>query len=245
MADGCPRMRDIIVAFEKRHELLLSHLSELQVGSEESSGFRDLDIMADDQQKDAESLDDQKTDSARQANPACHPKLRRRNSDGFCNLTSTHSGTRRHSLLLHSTSNTRLPKLPLRRLSSDSTGGATQNFFHDQDLKTTRRLNYKQGCNGDTLPRKRNSIPENKGIDVLPQANYKEHQGLARRRSTSAWCSSARRQSTNATACEGLTWRIKLHKRNLSIEDDDFCDMGSSMSRSSSSSGFSSQSSLF
>ena len=191
-----------------------------------------------------EGLGDKNISSVHQANLAYHPKLLRTNSDGLINQPlSIPSGTSRCSLSLQSPSTSKLPKLPQRRLSSDSTGRATQ----AQDFNTARH--FYQQCNrfkANGLPGKRYSIPETKAVPLgLPA---QEEQDLVRRRSTSDWCSSAslrRRRALSASVCEGATWKVKLHKRNLNIEDDESYDSGGSMSRSSSSSGFSSQSSLF
>ena len=135
-------------------------------------------------------------------------------------------------------------KLPQRRLSSDSTGRAPQ----PQDFKTARH--FYQQCNrfnANGQPRKRYSITETKAVP-LGSPPAQEEQDLIRRRSTSDWCSSAslrRRRALSASVCEGATWKVKVYKRNLNVKDDESYNSGGSMSRSSSSSGFSSQSSLF
>ena len=229
-------MKDIIAAFDARHELLLCHLPKLQVSSEVIPGTGQLTD---------EGLGDKNISSVHQANLVYHPKLLRTNSDGLINQPfSTPSGTSRCSPSLQSPSTSKLPKLPLRRLSSDSTGRATQ----AQDFETARHF-YQQSnrFNANGLPAKRYSIPETKAVPFgSPPAQ--EDQNLARRRSTSDCCSSAslrRRRALSTSVCEGATWKVKLHKRNLNVEDDESYDSGGSMSRSSSSSGFSSQSSLF
>ena len=103
MVDGRPRMKDIIAAFDARHELLLSHLSELQVGSEEITGTGQLTD---------EGLGDKNISSVHQANLAYHPKLLRTNSDGLINQPlSIPSGTSRCLLSLQSPSTSKLPRI--------------------------------------------------------------------------------------------------------------------------------------
>ena len=229
-------MKDTIAAFETRHDLLLSHLAELRIECEEAS-FEDVSgarysgtvsTFEHDQQKD-ESLADRNSGHVWKAEIACHPNLRRINSDGLSSTTHR----RRCSLPVQTSSMGKLPKLPLGRLSSDSAASAIQ---------TTRRK-CKQGLNADSRPGLRNSILGNGTLAQAPR-----HQDLARHRSTSDWCSSGsrgRRRTMSATVAEDSRWKVKLHKRSISIEDDSCsCDLGRSMSRSSSSSGFSSQSSL-
>ena len=236
MTDGRPKMKDIIAAFEARHDLLLSHLAELQIecgeaSFEEASGARysGTSTFEHDQQKD-ESLADRNSDRVWKAEIACHPNLRKINSDG---LASTTTRRRRYSLPVQTSSMGKLPKLPLGRLSSDSAASAIQ----------TTRHKCKQDLNADSRTGMRKSIP---GSGTLAQAP--RHQVLARRRSTSDWCSSGsrgRRRAMSATVAEDSRWKVKLHKRSISIEDDSCsCDLRRSVSRSSSSSGFSSQSSL-
>ena len=230
-------MKDIIAAFETRHDLLLSHLAELQIecgeaSFEEASGARysGTSTFEHDQQKD-ESLADRNSGRVWKAEIACHPNLRKINSDG---LASTTTRRRRYSLPVQTSSMGKLPKLPLGRLSSDSAASAIQ----------TTRHKCKQDLNADSRSGMRKSIP---GSGTLAQAP--RHQVLARRRSTSDWCSSGsrgRRRPMSATVAEDSRWKVKLHKRSISIDDDSCsCDLGRSVSRSSSSSGFSSQSSLF
>ena len=230
-----PKLNDMITAFETRHDLLLSHLAELQIECDESSigetsGARCSGIASTfehEQQKD-ESLDDSNAGRVWEAGIAGHPKLPRMKSDG---LASTVTRARTYSLPVEPSSMEKLPKLPLARLSSNSAA-------------IMIRYNCKQGFNADSRQGIRNSIP---GNGTLAQAQ--RHQVLARRRSTSDWYSTGsrgRRRSTSATVGEGSRWKVKLHKRSLTVEDDSCgCDFGRSMSRSSSSSGFYSQSSLF
>lgn len=238
MTEGRPKMKDIIAAFETRHDLLLSHLAELQIecgeaSSEEASGARysrTVSTFEHDQQKD-ESLADRNSGRVWKAEIACHPNLRRINSDG---LASTTTRRRRYSLPVQTSSMGKLPKLPLGRLSSDSAASAIQ----------TTRHKCKQDFNADSRSGMRKSITGNGTLAQAPR-----HQDLARRRSTSDWCSAGsrgRRRAMSATVAEDSRWKVKLHKRSISIDDDSCsCDLGRSVSRSSSSSGFSSQSSLF
>ena len=225
MGDGHPKMKDISAVFENRYKLLLTDLSELDLGFEETFGPEHLKITCQEDKEKGNVLDDKSASSSRCQSATSHPKLRRSHSDGAYSMPLTLNSTGRSALSLCS-STTRLPNLPLRRLSSNSiaTGNTVQAI-------TTWHINN-QGVNGV----KRNSIPED--------SEAHRHRDLARRLSSSRYAATRWRR-VSASTCRDSKWRVKLHKRSLSVEDDDGSDLGSTLSRGSSSSGFSSQSSLF
>lgn len=250
--DERPKMKELVASFETRYKSLRSRLAELKTEDELASEGRRSGMVSEveDDSRKCQNLDETNSGKVRKASIACHPKLCRINSDGLNNrLGPTLGRTRRNSFYLEAPSNIIPPKIPLRRLSSESAASAIRDFSGVQDMTSTFQF-YKQSLNSDRTSGRRKSAPENKGEPfVLPKV-IGEHQDLARRRSTSDcnWCSATslrRQRATSAASYESSTWRVKLHKRTLSIEDDNTCDVAGSMSRSSSSSGFSSQSSLF
>ena len=109
-----------------------------------------------------------------------------------------------------------LPKLPLGRRASDPASRA---------INTTYQL-YQ--------PSRRDSIRE-----VLPENPERSSRGLT----------TIPRRASSASIHRDSNWRVKLHNRSISIDNDDDDDERSYLanslsSRSSSSSGFSSQASL-
>lgn len=171
---------------------------------------------------------------------AGHAKLQRRHSDGVQQYT------RRNSLCLPPT--TKLPKIPARRLLSDSTGSSGCKDSLSRSHKT-RQHDRNQGFPGSDLSTapfrvKRKSLPE-ESTSSSGSRHAHGHRALARRRSA-PWSSSSKQRESGISSCnEGSSWQIKKHKRSLNIDDDDSDNLEESWSRkSSSSSGFSSQSSL-
>ena len=175
---------------------------------------------------------------------AGHAKLQRRHSDGV------HRYTRQNSLCLPST--TKLPKIPARRLSSDVTGSGRHLVYCEDGLSPihkTRLNDRNEGFPGSDLntapfPVKRKSLPQENASSSGSRHAQGHH--LVARRLSAPWSSASRQRKSGITACnEDSSWQIKKHKRTLNIEDDDSDDLEESWSRkSSSSSGFSSQSSL-
>lgn len=240
----------MIAAFEARHDHIRGQLAELQIDSEEKLAvamhgtFRHFEKEVEEDQTNGSI-----TRKLSQGNVASHAKLHRASSDGF--VTTLH-GTRRNSLCLPSASTATFPKLPLRRLSSDLTGSGRhfvqgQNAFPRMDA--TRQIYQQQGVSGSDLntariPVKRKSFPQERASSLGSQRAQKQHFVARRRRAT--WSSDLRQRRPSSSTCdEAPKWRIKKHKRSLNIDDDDSDNLEDSMSRrSSSSSGFSSQSSL-
>ena len=133
-------------------------------------------------------------------------------------LSTTLNGPRRRAMSLYS-SISELPKLPLGRRASDPASRASN---------ATYQL-YQPG--------KRVSIRE-----VLPENPERSSRGLT----------TIPRRASSASTYRDSNWRIKLHNRSITIDNDEDEDederspLANSLSRrSSSSSGFSSQSSLF
>ena len=197
-----------------------------------------------------EEFEDLMTDDsvARTLSPesvAGHAKLERRHSDGV------HRYTGRNSVCQPST--TKLPKIPARRLSSDVTGSGRHLVYCEDGLSRihkTRQNDRSQGFPGSDLntapfPVKRKSLPQENASSSGSRHAQGHH--LAARRLSAPWSSASGQRKTGITACnEDSSWQIKKHKRTLNIEDDDSDhNLEESWSRkSSSSSGFSSQSSL-
>lgn len=176
---------------------------------------------------------------------ANHANLHRRHSDGV-------HYTRRSSLCLPSPSTTKLPKIPVRRLSSDITGSGRHFVYRGDGLSrihTARQIDRQQGFTGGDLnatpiPVKRKSFQQENASSSGSQ-HAQGHHLVARRRSA-PWSSASRQRKSGINTCnEAPSWQIRKHKRSLNIEDDDSDNLEDSCSRrSSSSSGFSSQSSL-
>lgn len=171
---------------------------------------------------------------------ADHAKLQRRHSDGVQQYT------RRNSLCLQST--TKLPKIPARRLLSDTTGRSGCKDTLSRSHKA-RQHDKNQGFPGSDLNTgpfqlKRKSLPQ-EGSSSSGSRHAHGHRVLARRRSA-PWSSTSKQRESGINSCsEASSWQIKKHKRSLNIDDDDSDNLEESWSRkSSSSSGFSSQSSL-
>lgn len=239
----------MIAAFETRHGKIRSQIAELQIDPEET-----LVASRHEPSRNFEKGDEDDetntclTPTLSQGNLASHSKLSRTSSDGI--VTNLH-GTRRRSLSqLSSPSMETLPKLPLRRLSSDISG-ADRHFVQRQDALTrmypTRQMYNQEGVIGTVLNTaqqlvRKKSYPQEKASSLYsPQAQG--HHLLARRRSAPYSASRPRRPSSSSTV-EAPKWRIKKHQRCLNIDDDD-SDLEESMSRKSSgSSGFWSQSSF-
>lgn len=172
---------------------------------------------------------------------AGHAKLQRRHSDGVQQYT------RRNSLCLQLT--TKLPKIPARRLLIDTTGGSESEDSLSRSHKT-RQHDKNQGFPGSDLNTgpfqlKRKSLPQESSSSSGSRHAH-GHRVLTRRRSA-PWSSTSKQRESGINSCsEASSWQIKKHKRSLNIDDDDDSDnLEESWSRkSSSSSGFSSQSSL-
>ena len=250
MAEGRQTMREMITAFKTKHDQIRDQLTNLQIDPEETLAvtmkgpFRHFEKGVEDDQ-----INKGLTRTSSQGNVVNHAKLHRTRSDGF--VTTLHDA-RRNSFCQPSPSKATLPKLPLRRLSSDITGSGRQ-FAQYQGafprMDTTRQISQQQGFHGSDfntarIPVKRKSFPQEKALSFGSQ-RAQEHHLVGRRRS--ATCSSATRprRPSSSTCTEAPKWRIKKHKRCLNIDDEDSDTLEDSMPRrSSSSSGFSSQSSL-
>lgn len=175
---------------------------------------------------------------------AGHASLQRSHSDGV------HRYAGRNSLCPPST--TKLPKIPARRLSSDTTG-TEQHFVYCKDglsrIHSTRQNDRNQGFLGSDLNAapfsvKRKSLPQESTFS--PDSHRAQGHHLVARRRSAPWSSTSRQRKSGVSSCnEASSWQIKKHKRSLNIDDDDSDNLEESWSRkSSSSSGFSSQSSL-
>ena len=172
---------------------------------------------------------------------AGHAKLQRRHSDGVQQYT------RRNSLCLPST--TKLPKIPARRLLSDTTGSSGCEDSLSRSHKT-RQHDRNQGFPGSDLNTgsfqvKRKSLPQ-ESTSSSGSRHAHGHRGVLTRRRSAPWSSTSKQPESGVSSCnEASSWQIKKHKRGLNIDDDDSDNLEESWSRrSSSSSGFSSQSSL-
>ena len=172
---------------------------------------------------------------------AGHVKLQRRHSDGVQQYT-------RRSSLQCLPSTTKLPKIPARRLLSDTTGGSGSEDSLSRSHKA-RQLDKNQGLPGSDLNTgpfqlKRKSLPQESSSSSGSRHAH-GHRVLARRRSAS-WSSTWKQRESGINSCsEASSWQIKKHKRSLNIDDDDSDNLEEGWSRKrSSSSGFSSQSSL-
>ena len=218
MADGRSKLKDLANAFEKGHEILRCRLSKLGFESEGTNGDQNFDSAApEDQEKHKRLVRTNIVSSARgRQNAPLHLQLRRRHSGDISSLSTTLNGPRRRAMSLYS-SISELPKLPLGRRASDPASRASN---------ATCQL-YQPG--------KRVSIRE-----VLPENPERSSRGLT----------TIPRRASSASTYRDSNWRIKLHNRSITIDNDDDEDershLANSLSRrSSSSSGFSSQSSLF
>lgn len=249
MVEGRQTMSDTTSAFEAKDEQLLGQFTELQIMTGETSatagafGHFENGVQSEEYHMD-ESVGH---NLSPQGNGACHAKLLRRNSDE----PKLHQ--RRSSL--QSSSTTKLPKIPLRRrLSGDCITESGRRLRQDSfsRIDETQQI-YKPGLTrGDheldaaQIPVKRrgNSFPQENAPSFGFQRTREDHG--TRRRST-PWSSATRRhqRKVGISSCspEVSKWRMNMHKRSLKIDDDDDT-LDNSMSRSSSSSGFSSQSSL-
>ena len=173
---------------------------------------------------------------------AGHAKLQRRHSDGVQQYT------RRNSLCLPPT--TKLPKIPARRLLSDSiaigSSGCKDSLSRSHKTRQHDRNQGFPGSDLNTAPFrvKRKSLPQ-ESTSSSGSRHTHGHRALSRRRSA-PWSASSKQRESGISSCnEGSSWQIKKHKRSLNIDDDDSDNLEESWSRrSSSSSGFSSQSSL-
>ena len=167
---------------------------------------------------------------------AGHASLQRRHSDGAHRYTSP------NSLCLPST--TKLPKIPAKRLLSDTTGSRRQ-FVYGEDglsrIHSTRQSDRNQGFPGCYL----NAAPSPENTSSSGYRHAQGHHSVTRRRSA-PWSPTSRQEKSLISSCnETSSWQIKKHKRSLNIDDDDSDNLEESWSRKSSSSlGFSSQSSL-
>ena len=170
---------------------------------------------------------------------AGHAKLQRRHSDGIQQYT------RRNSLCLPST--TKLPKISARRLLSDTPGSSGCELSRSHK---TRQHDRNQGFPGSDLNTgsfqlKRKSLPHESTSSSGSRHAHGDRGVLTRRRSAPWSSTSKQRESGVNSRNEASSWQIKKHKRSLNIDDDDSDNLEESWSRrSSSSSGFSSQSSL-
>lgn len=148
-------------------------------------------------------------------NAPLHLQLQRRHSGDISSLSTTLNGPRRRATY---SSISELPKLPLGRRASDPASRA---------INTTYQL-YQ--------PNRRDSIRE-----VLPENPERSSRGMT----------TIPRRASSASTHRDSNWRVKLHNRSISIDNDDDNEdersylANSLSSRSSSSSGFSSQASLF
>ena len=219
MADGRSKLKDLANAFEKRHEILRCRLSKLGFESEGANGDQNFDSAdPEGQEKHKRLVRTNIVSSARGLqNAPLHLQLRRRHSGDISSLSKTLNGTRRRAMSLYS-SISELPKLPLGRRASDPASRA---------INATYQL-YQPG--------KRDSIRE-----VLPENPERSSRGLT----------TIPRRASSASNYRDSNWRVKLHNRSISIDNDDDDDdersyLANSLSRrTSSSSGFSSQSSFF
>lgn len=215
MADGCSKLKDLANAFEKRHEILRCRLSKLGFESEGTNG-------------------DQKFDSAAPEGQEKHKRLVRTNivssARGRQNAPLHLQLRRRHSGDISSLSTTL--KGPRRRAMSLYSSiselpklplGRRASDPASRAINTTYQL-YQPG--------KRDNIRE-----VLPENPERSSRGLT----------TIPRRASSASTHRDSNWRVKLHNRSISIDnDDERSHLANSLSRrSSSSSGFSSQSSLF
>ena len=175
---------------------------------------------------------------------AGHASLQRRHSDGAHRYTSP------SSLCLPST--TKLPKIPARRLLSDTTGSGRQFVYGEDGLSriySTRQNDRNQGFPGCNLnaapsPVKKKSLPQ-ESTSSSGSWHAQGHHSVTRRRSAPSSSTSRQEKSLISSCNETSSWQIKKHKRSLNIDDDDSDNLEESWSRKSSSSlGFSSQSSL-
>jgi len=167
---------------------------------------------------------------------AGHASLQRRHSDGAHRYTSP------NSLCLPST--TKLPKIPAKRLLSDTTGSRRQ-FVYGEDgvsrIPSTRQSDRNQEFPGCNL----NAAPSPESTSSSGSRHAQGHHLVTRRRSAPRSSTSRQEKSLISSCNETSSWQIKKHKRSLNIDDDDSDNLEESWSRKSSSSlGFSSQSSL-
>ena len=189
-----------------------------------------------------------RTDSAARTSSlgsmAEHASLQRRHSDG------AHQYTRPNSLSLPST--TKLPKIPARRLLSDTTESA-QHFVHGEDGSSrihSTRQNFRNqrfpggDLNATPFPVKMKSLQQESTFS-FDSTHARGHHLVTRRRSEPRFSTSRKQRPLSSSCGEASSWQIKKHKRSLNIDDDDSDNSEESWSRKSSSSlGFSSQSSL-
>ena len=245
-------MREIISAFETKHDQILVQLSDLRIGSEEIALIAGAASAADFEPGLEYQGDKSLTRSLSQGNLISHAKLQRRSSVGPLTLEKTLCYARRGSLGYLRPSSTKLPKIALRRLSSDITGSG-RDFVQIQE--TLSRFNDAQQIykpehkvSSGHVPLKRKSFPQEQDKSLGFQREQEPH---GRRRRARTWCSTTR-QPRPSSCQEVSQWRMRLHKRTLNLDDDDDDDddddveyLENDMCGSSSSSGFSSLSSVF
>ena len=216
MADGRSKLEDFANAFEKRHEILRCRLSKLGFESEDTNGDQNFDSAAPEGQEKHKRL--VRTNIVSTARGRQNGPLHlqlRRRHSSDISSLSTTLNGQRRRAMSLYSSISELPKLPLGRRASDPASRA---------INATYQL-YQPG--------KRDSIRE-----VLPQNPERSSRGLT----------TIPRRASSASTYRDSNWRVKLHHRSISIDkdDDERSYLANSLSRrSSSSSGFSSQSSLF
>ena len=215
MADGRSKLKDLANAFEKRHEILRCRLSKLGFESEGTNG-------------------DQNFDSAASEGQEKHKRLVRTNivssARGRQNAALHLQLRRRHSGDISSLSTTlNGPRRRAMSLYSSISELPKLPLGRRASDPASRAINATYHL---YQPGKRDNIRE-----VLPENPERSSRGLT----------TIPRRASSASTHRDSNWRVKLHNRSISIDnDDERSHLANSLSRrSSSSSGFSSQSSLF